>query len=65
MKYKDKHDIFILSTIYKEKIIYIGKVHYKTEESIMKPDILVDYNKKMILIDKSDMQGKLTVLEDL
>ena len=55
MMYRDKRDFCILSTIHKGEMTITGKVDHRTHEQIMKPDIIVDYNKNMRLVDKSDM----------
>ena len=56
MMYRDKRDFCMLSTIHKGEMTITRKVDHRTHEQIMKPDIIVDYNKNMRLVDKSDMQ---------
>ena len=56
MRWTDKRDVTMLSTIHKGTLKNSGKKHYRTGEPVMKPDIVIDYNENMRLIDKSDMQ---------
>lgn len=46
----------MLSSIRKNEILDSGKIHYQTGTPIRKPASVIDYNKNMGLIDKSDMQ---------
>ena len=55
MKYKDKRDVHLLSTVHEGKIIATGKTSHRNNEPITKPDIIVDYNKNMRLVDEGDM----------
>ena len=56
MKYKDKREIRLLSTVHEGKMANTGKEHWLSKEPILKPDIVIDYNLNMRLVDKSDMQ---------
>ncbi len=55
-KYKDKRDVHLLSTVHEGKMIASNKINFRTNLAIEKPDIVMDYNKNMRLVDKSDMQ---------
>ena len=56
MKWHDKCDMTLLTTFHKGDMVDTGKVDRLTRERIHKPDITIDYNLNMRLIDKSDMQ---------
>ena len=56
IRWKDKRDITLLSTIHTGRMVDTGKVNRETQEPIMKPDVVIDYTKNMRLVDKSDMQ---------
>ena len=56
MKYKDKREVHLQSTVYEGKMVNTGKEHWLTKEPILKPDIVIDYNINMRLVDKSDTQ---------
>ncbi|XP_068250592.1 piggyBac transposable element-derived protein 4-like [Palaemon carinicauda] len=48
------HILYCILTI--GDIVNTGKVHYRTKKKICKPDVIVDYNENMRLVDKSDCQ---------
>ena len=56
IRWHDKREVHLLSTVHSGKMEYSGKTSWKTKEKIMKPDVVNDYNENMRLIDKSDMQ---------
>ena len=56
LKWKDRRDVHMLSTIHKGTMVDSGKKDHVTHEPVMKPDVVVDYTKNMRLVDKSDMQ---------
>ncbi|XP_068225766.1 piggyBac transposable element-derived protein 4-like [Palaemon carinicauda] len=56
VKWIDRKPVTLSSTIHKGDIVNTGKVHYRTEKKICKPDVVVDYNENMRLVDKSDCQ---------
>ena len=56
VKWFDKRDVIMLSTIHEARTISTGKIHWKTSEQIQKPVSVIDYNKNMGSIDRSDMQ---------
>ena len=56
MEYKDKRKVHLLSTVHEGKMVNTGKEHWLTKESILKPDIVIDDNINMRLVDKSDLQ---------
>ena len=56
VKWFDKRDVTILSTIHEARTISTGKIHWKTNEQIQKSVSVIDYNKNMGSVDRSDMQ---------
>jgi len=54
--WNDRRPVHLLSTIHKGEVVETGKVHYRTDKPIMKPDVVIDYTKNMRLVDKSDSQ---------
>ena len=56
VKWFDKRDVTMLSTIHEARTISTGKIHWKTNEQIQKPVPIIDYNKNMDSIYRSDMQ---------
>lgn len=46
----------MLTTVHKDDMVDSGKLHYRTRKSILKADVIVDYNKKMHRVDKADSQ---------
>lgn len=54
VKWKDKRSVTTLSTLHTGELANSGKINRKGEE-LMKPDIIVDFNVNMRLVDKSDM----------
>ncbi|XP_052245700.1 piggyBac transposable element-derived protein 4-like [Dreissena polymorpha] len=54
LKYHDKRDVHMLSTIHEAKSVMTNKVNRKTNEPIMKPSAIVDYIQKMGGVDLSD-----------
>jgi len=56
LKWKDKKDVHMLSTIHGTDMTAARKVHYQTGRPIWKPISVQDYNENRGLIDKSDMQ---------
>ena len=56
MKWHDKRDVTLLTTFHKGDMVDTGKVDRVTGERATKPDITLDYNLNMRLVDKSDMQ---------
>jgi hypothetical protein len=55
MKWHDKRDVCVLSTIHMGQMVDSGKKCHRTNNVIFKPDAVVDYVKNMRLVDKSDM----------
>ena len=56
LRWRDKRDITLLSTIHPGQMLDSGKTDPVTRERVMKPDVVIDYTKNMRLVDKSDMQ---------
>ena len=55
IRWHDKKEVNLLTTIHKGKLIDSGKLNWRTNEKIFKPDTVCDYNINMRLVDKSDM----------
>lgn len=55
IRWHDKRAVHMLTTVHKGEMIPTGKVEYGTGNPILKPDVVLDYNVNMRLIDKSDM----------
>lgn len=56
MKWRDKRDVHMLSTIHVPDMIPTNKIDHTTNKPIAKPICIKDYNENMGLVDKSDMQ---------
>jgi len=56
IKWFDKREVTILSTIHEAKMMNTGKVHWKTNEQIQKPASVIAYNTNMGSVDRSSMQ---------
>ena len=56
VKWYDKREVHMLATEHTREMMDSGKVNHVTNEPIMKPDCVIDYNTNMRLIDKADMQ---------
>jgi len=54
MRWCDKREVYMLSSFHSEEFVET-KRHYRTREMIMKPKCVVDYNKLMGAVDKTDM----------
>ena len=53
MKYHDKRQVALCSTIHKGDMVDTGKRSRDTQQPIMKPDAILDYNKFMGSVDRS------------
>ena len=56
IEWHDKRPVHLLTTVHKGDMVDSGKLHYRTKKSILKPDVVVDYNENMRLVDKADSQ---------
>lgn len=56
LKWRDKRDVHVLTTFHKGRMLDSGKKDPKTDEPVMKPDIIIDCNENVRLVDKSAMQ---------
>ena len=56
LKWQDKREVILLSTVYAPKMIPTQKNDWKTQKVITKPECIMDYNENMGSIDKNDMQ---------
>ena len=54
MKYRDKKNIFLLSTKHTDNIVETGKVDRRTNEAQKKPAVVHDYNASMNAVDQFD-----------
>ena len=58
LKWKDKRDIYMLTTVHSCAMQKTGKVDRKTGESIEKPECILHYNDKMGGVDRNDQLAK-------
>lgn len=56
MRWHDNRPVHMLSTIHTGAMVDTERIDRRTREYVQKPDIVLDYNKNMRLVDKSDMQ---------
>jgi hypothetical protein len=54
VKYHDKRDVHMLSTIHEAKIAVLNKVDRRTDSLVSKPVCITDYVKFMAGVDLSD-----------
>ena len=54
MKWQDKKEVFMISTIHKAEFVDVEK-RYSTQEIVQKPSCVLEYNKLMGAVDKTDM----------
>lgn len=54
IKWKDKNDVIMLSTMHNLKFADAGKKNCKTNENIIRPTVVLDYNKYMGEFDGGD-----------
>lgn len=52
--WKDKRDVFLISTMHKEEMAETAKRDRVTKEPILKPKVIVDYNAHMGGVDRCD-----------
>lgn len=55
VKWKDRREVVVLTSMHEDKMVTLDKVHFQTKQPIQKPAAVVDYNKNMGAIDRSDM----------
>ncbi len=55
IKWTDKRDVHMITTIHTGAMKDSGKYNHRTNEIKYKPDAVIDYNINMRLVDKSDM----------
>ena len=60
MKWHDKQDVGMLTTVYTAAIVDTSRKNHATGQPIWKPECVDSYNKNMGAVDKSDMQLSLT-----
>uniref|UniRef100_L7M1S0 Putative tick transposon n=1 Tax=Rhipicephalus pulchellus TaxID=72859 RepID=L7M1S0_RHIPC len=56
LKWRDRQDVHMLSTMHGMELAEAEKVDRRTGEKKKKPQCVLEYNKKMGLVDKVDMQ---------
>ena len=56
LKWQDRREVIILSTIHKPKMFPTRKNDWKTQKVIAKPECIIDFNENMGSVDKTDMQ---------
>lgn len=55
LKWKDRRDVVMLTTMYENKIVTLPKISRITKENIKKSLCVVEYNRHMGAVDRSDM----------
>lgn len=55
LKWRDRKDVWMLSSAHEPKMIKSGRIHYRTGSPKLKPECVVDYNIKMGSVDHVDM----------
>ena len=55
LKWKDKREVFMLTTMHTDEMIDTEKIDRETKRPVRKPACVVDYNKKMGTVDRTDM----------
>ncbi|CAF4913560.1 unnamed protein product, partial [Rotaria sp. Silwood1] len=60
IKWMDKREVYMLSTIHDSQMIAIDKIDHNTGRQIMKPVCVQNYNDNMGAIDLVDMQSSFT-----
>lgn len=55
VKWKDRRDVVMLTTMYENKFVTLPKISRITKENIKKPVGVVEYNRHMGAVDRSDM----------
>lgn len=56
VKWHDKREVHMLSTIHDPIMVATGKIDRKSGEPIFKPECVLKYNESMGAVDKTDMQ---------
>lgn len=54
LRWKDKRDVYMLSNFHGDSMAASGKIDHKTKEPVVKPVVVLDYNKKMGGVDVCD-----------
>lgn len=60
IKWHDKRDVKLLSTIHTNELAPSNKIDQNTGENVLKPVAILDYNKNMGSVDRSDMMLSTT-----
>ena len=55
MQWHDKRNVIMLSTIHTGQMMDTGRTRHGTEDPILKPDLVLDYNDNIRLVDKANM----------
>ncbi len=55
VKWHDKRDVLMLTTVHSSMMSATGKVNHVTNERKVKPHCVLEYNKKMGAVDRADM----------
>jgi hypothetical protein len=54
-RWMDRREVYMLTTLYTGTMRQTGKTDRKTNTPTVKPDCVIDYNKNMGAVDRSDM----------
>ncbi|XP_020298636.1 piggyBac transposable element-derived protein 4-like [Pseudomyrmex gracilis] len=60
MKWMDKREVYMITTVHEVRFSPTGKKHWRTKEDIVKPLCICEYNKNMGGIDNIDKQLSIT-----
>lgn len=60
IKWMDKKEVYVLTSIHEFEYCVTGKKNFKTNEDIIKPSCIHDYNKNMGKVDDIDRQLSMT-----
>ncbi|XP_069183601.1 piggyBac transposable element-derived protein 4-like [Procambarus clarkii] len=55
VRWKDRHEVNMLTTIYTGAMLDSGTVHFQTRNPMYKLDCVIDYNLNIRVVDKCDM----------
>lgn len=60
IRWLDKKEVYVITTVHEFGYAATGKKHYETQEDILKPACIIDYNKNMGGVDNVDRQLALS-----
>ncbi|XP_018400066.1 PREDICTED: piggyBac transposable element-derived protein 4-like [Cyphomyrmex costatus] len=60
LKWMDKKEVYVITTVHELDFSATGKKHYRTNDDIIKPTCVIEYNRNMGGVDNIDRQLALT-----